>query len=72
MLFDGLQASFEQCIVEAKVRQEGYIQWLAQMKHREGDIDINPLQKQRRNKKFVKRWCHLGTLLIINDTEQFT
>ena len=37
------------CIVEAKVRQEGYIQWLALMKHREGDIGVNPLQVQQRN-----------------------
>ena len=58
-------------IVEAKVRQEGYIQWLSLMKHRGGNISANPLRIEANRKKFSKRWCKSPFPMILQDDTHF-
>jgi hypothetical protein len=58
-------------IVEAKVRQEGYIQWLSLMKHRVGNISANPLRIEANRMKFSKRWCKSPFPMILQDDTHF-
>ena len=58
-------------IVEAKVRQEGYIQWLALMKHRVGNTSVNPRRIEANRKKFSKRWCKSPYPMILQDDAHF-
>jgi len=58
-------------IIEAKVRQEGYIQWLSLMKHRVGHIGPNPLIHESNRAKFIQRWCKSHMPLINADDAEF-
>ena len=58
-------------IVEAKVRQEGYIQWLALMKHRVGNVAANPLSVEVNKRRFSKRWCKSSHPMVLNDDTHF-